>query len=366
MSDWLKNLRSASFRGVPFRVVEAPEIEIGRRSANHEYAGRDEPYSEDMGRKQRSYSIEGAVEGRDFIEKAGKLQDAFEQEGAGVLVHPHYGELNVSCEATIKYLGRYATFVAVFKEAGTNANPTSKIDTAQQVQDAALIAEQAALSDFLDSFDLSGPAFITNSALEKLEEIAESFDSLINRANSLITQPSTVAAQVFSLVKTDSNSSVSELNRLADTSESQDYSTETIITPSQQSIANNSSALSLIVDQAKAISGATTLLEMDFIHQKQAQATVQKVAAFVESVSWQSTDNSYQALFNLRIKVQQHMQNELPKLPDIHKISLAQTMPSLVIAYQHGGGIDQEPQIVERNAIVRPGFVSGELEIVDA
>ena len=78
MSRWVDSLRSASFRGVAFHVVEAPEIEIGRRTADHEYAGREEPYSEDMGRKQRLYTLEGAVYGNDFIAQANKLQDAFE------------------------------------------------------------------------------------------------------------------------------------------------------------------------------------------------------------------------------------------------------------------------------------------------
>jgi prophage DNA circulation protein len=60
------------------------------------------------------------------------------------------------------------------------------------------------------------------------------------------------------------------------------------------------------------------------------------------------------------------MQHRLPKLPDIEVIKLLQTTPSLVIAYQYNGSTDSEQQIVERNRINKPGFVSGDIEIIKA
>ena len=73
-SEWLSKLNPASFRGVPFYLLEEPTAAVGRRRANHEYAGREKPYSEDMGRKQRVYTIVGGVDGNDFIEKADRLR----------------------------------------------------------------------------------------------------------------------------------------------------------------------------------------------------------------------------------------------------------------------------------------------------
>jgi prophage DNA circulation protein len=372
MSDWLNTLQTASFRGLQFHVDEPPEVQVGRRSANHEYAAREEPYSEDMGRKQRSYTIAGGVSGRDFIAKAIALQEAFETQGPGLLVHPHYGELMVTCEATIKFESRYASFTATFKEAGTNTNPSTKIDTKRSVLNSAIVAQSAAINDFTSILDLTGPAFIAESFISQAIEVMNNLSGAVDNIRSLVLLPEQFASQIFSNVhllqasQATTSSAVSVISQLISPSITDGETvTDIASTQSQQKIANNDQALNLLTGQAAAVSLAKTAVELDFTDQADAVSTIKEVTKTIEQVSWQSADDSYQALNDLRINVQQDMQERVPKLPDTVVVKLPQATPTLVIAYQNQGSIANEQSIIDRNRIANPGFVIGEVEVIN-
>lgn len=100
--DWQAHLRPASFRGVPFAVVEGEGV-FGRRLAVHEYPYRDSVWVEDMGRDVRKIALRGfLVQGSqgyqagDVLSQRQALIAACETAGAGTLIHPTLGELTVS------------------------------------------------------------------------------------------------------------------------------------------------------------------------------------------------------------------------------------------------------------------------------
>jgi prophage DNA circulation protein len=57
-SLWRRDLRTASFRNAEFHV-EVTGQENGRRIVTHEFAKKEEPYSEDMGRQAMKFSLRG-------------------------------------------------------------------------------------------------------------------------------------------------------------------------------------------------------------------------------------------------------------------------------------------------------------------
>lgn len=93
MTSWKDNLRPASFRGVPFQVDD--EGTFGRRVQVHEYPNRDKPYTEDLGRAARRFTINAYLVGDDFFEVRDRLIVAIDTPGPGTLVHPYYGEIAV-------------------------------------------------------------------------------------------------------------------------------------------------------------------------------------------------------------------------------------------------------------------------------
>lgn len=92
------NLLPASFRGVPFGIL-SDQFETGRRTARHEFPGRDKPYIEDLGRRARTFAIEAFVVGDDYIQRRDSLLSALEEKGPGKLIHPYYGEMMVQIES---------------------------------------------------------------------------------------------------------------------------------------------------------------------------------------------------------------------------------------------------------------------------
>jgi DNA circularisation protein N-terminus len=119
-------LRFASFRGVPFYCEEAGG-QHGGRHHDHEYAARDVPYAEPLGRRQRVWPITGYVLGPLFRAQRNALMAACENDGPGELVHPALGILIVVCRSlswseTREARGR-CIFQLEFAEAGLEGEP---------------------------------------------------------------------------------------------------------------------------------------------------------------------------------------------------------------------------------------------------
>ena len=91
---WALGRLPASFRGVPFVVVENNRRR-GRQVALHTYPFRDDPWPEDLGRSPRVTSLRGFVVGDDADAQIAALEAAVETPGPGQLVHPSIGALLV-------------------------------------------------------------------------------------------------------------------------------------------------------------------------------------------------------------------------------------------------------------------------------
>ena len=376
MSKWLEKLSPASFRGVPFYLIEDPTEVVGRRRANHEYAGRDTPKSEDTGRKQRTYTVAGGVDGDDFIEKANKLKAAFEEQGAGKLVHPYLGELMVLGEATFTYQGRFASFVFKCDEAGEDANPSSVVDTRGVVASKSSLAQQASIDSFVSSYDVSGPEFVReltfNNMLDSLQLLGGDLSSSVDDLSGLIQQPKALADSLFSMVASIprspsvSNNRVAVLGDLgvASQSESLVQAVPVAKTKPRQRIEKNNQSVNQLVSRAVVIEESRALIDMDFESQSQAQSQVNTVVDALDDVSWQSDDVVYRQMVDLRVAVQQDMQARIPSLPRLQTVKLNQMVPALVAAYRYTGDAANEQQIIDRNSVTHPGFIRGDIEVV--
>ena len=91
---WASSRQPASFRGVPFVMLES-NLRRGRQVALHVYPFRDDPWPEDLGRSPRLSSFRGFVVGDDADEQMRALMAAVEQPGPGELVHPAIGPFTV-------------------------------------------------------------------------------------------------------------------------------------------------------------------------------------------------------------------------------------------------------------------------------
>ncbi|WP_205925099.1 DNA circularization protein, partial [Pseudomonas viridiflava] len=102
MSTWRDSLLPASFRGVGFFISSAV-VPIGRKGQLHEFPQRDEPYFESLGKQSQVHTVTAFIVGPDCFEQRDKLLQALETSGAGELVHPWLGRMQVQvgdCDMT--------------------------------------------------------------------------------------------------------------------------------------------------------------------------------------------------------------------------------------------------------------------------
>lgn len=133
---------------------------LGRRQAAHEYAKKDVPWIEDMGRRTRRLELTGFLVADSLLYGGGDIEGqiermaaACEAAGPGLLVHPDFGELTVSCDTC--NIGRdlqggvnVAELQFVFLEAGKRQFPSAAADTSAAVATAAQAARTAAGAAF--------------------------------------------------------------------------------------------------------------------------------------------------------------------------------------------------------------------------
>ena len=203
---WEIRRRVARFRGIPITVLSSSRSG-GRRLDVHEFAGRDEPFAEDLGRSALTLSISGIFIGDEHDLEADALRVAFEREGAGELVLPHTKPISVAVtsyqiEEAADEAGAQR-FSADFVEAGYAATPSRLPDTGGQVATRAALGIDLVSVRFASAFSISGgtpatvsagqaiaagAAFSISQALEIVRsvfELADDLEGLVREVESL-------------------------------------------------------------------------------------------------------------------------------------------------------------------------------------
>lgn len=138
---WLDEIDDASFRGVAFQV-EKLTLRGGQRVANHEYPMRNTPYSEPLGGRQKVFSFTGFVDSTNGFAARNAFIAALDTNGSGLLIHPTYGQLQVTAGEYILTENlieerNISRFALTFYDSGDDVDTTPTADTAQGVSDAA-------------------------------------------------------------------------------------------------------------------------------------------------------------------------------------------------------------------------------------
>ncbi len=157
-------LQTASFRGVPFKVIRA-RVKKGRRWAIHEYPYVDGGWPEDMGRSLRTYAFSGYLIGDLAPVMQLLLDNAIETKGPGLLIHPTIGAVKVGLlsSATAIHRDRMRVIEVAFEfvEAGASIFPATIIATIISVlaaADSALMAAGGDLGGVAIPAAAAGPA----------------------------------------------------------------------------------------------------------------------------------------------------------------------------------------------------------------
>jgi len=196
-ASWTKQLRPASYRGVPFGVFGG-NSKFGRRNAVHEYPFRDKPWVEDLGRAARRISVSGFLVGDDVIQQRERMIAASENPGDGELIHPTYGRLTVSL---IDFSteerwdqGRVFEVTFSFVEAGQRTFPSVATSTKDAVTMACTAADAAVKTDFISSATstLKQGAAVVGQAVSTAAAWGRQAQRLANDATNLFNMVGTL------------------------------------------------------------------------------------------------------------------------------------------------------------------------------
>lgn len=190
MTDFLSQLRPASFRGISF-LAPSDSSAFGRRIVVHEYPGRDNPSHEDMGASPDEFNIDAVIAGSDFMSAAASFEAALRQKGVGTLVHPYYGSIQVivmppvRVDRSLESVGEVRFSFSVQKF-GELVYPAALGDTVAALASASDSLFASITTDFNERFKIDGlQDFLVEDAASRLSSLASSMTTLLSK-NGLV------------------------------------------------------------------------------------------------------------------------------------------------------------------------------------
>ncbi|EBF1563770.1 DNA circularization protein [Salmonella enterica] len=193
-----------SFRNVPFLIYKEQRERGGRNIVKREYPLRESGGADDLGPKLPAFTFTVIVQGDDAQAQRKTLRDALYAPGAGELIHPDYGTLNVLID---NFESRYNVSEQRVVEFTINATPQAN-DTAPDTQKDTATALTAKAGGGLNSVfnALADGWAVVSDNLHDLQAMAdtvsEKIEALENTVNSVgIMQDISAFAASFSVMK---------------------------------------------------------------------------------------------------------------------------------------------------------------------
>lgn len=403
----VKTLRKASYEGIQFDVDSAT-LSFGRRTVTHEFPQRDTSYVEDLGKATRQFSIQGFIVGDDFIDRSKRLIDKIESQvgtdrraNHGKLVHPWLGSLEVTPidnpSITYDKAKRICTFTLTFLEAGNESTKKTtswankllskadalyakifgdwtpdKIagivdDVTSQINSCAAVLSNC---QFAQMFNLG------NDILEMGHDIATSLYNKKEQARSSLLgalglsqyAQSTTDWKLASIKCTDAITLpvLKPVNVASSTGTSKKLSDKERINEAVDEIKKNF-RLVLIANAMGAISmiGEDNDVDTDSNSKKTlSDEQILKIRnnlldAIDAEMLIQGTDDNqdYLDLVDSYVAVYKYLTEMLNGDSGIETVTLKQSEPSFVLAYDKYGDSTRADEIAERNDVINPLFM---------
>lgn len=398
---WKRRLRPARFRGKTFNVDESSRTG-GRRGLTHEFPDRDIPFREDLGRKAKVYNIEGFIVGPNYISNKNKLIDALETKGPGELIHPYYGRVRVSVDSfTVQEStrdGGFVKFSMTFVESGEVKFPKAGSDSGFLIDSASSALDSSSQGAFSSVFStLDQAAYAVDSVTEKVNDFADQLDDILSKLNGpagavadlalairnlksvaadLVTRPVSLAqemASAFSMLL-DAGDPIDVLREVKKTYSfgSNDVAVPTT-TASRVKQSNNLKALNNFVKTQSAVVSSKAASQATYTTTQDAETSraivTDHIDSLMDSLPSESPedDENFSALQQLRAELVKGVPSKTDNLANVTEIELKSTDNILSLCHDLYGSLELEDDIVSRNNIKNPAFVtpSKKVEVLD-
>lgn len=390
--SWREQQRAGTFRGVPF-FVEVGERQGGRQVVVHEYPfDETPPFTEDLGKQGRSFNVECYVIGDDYITARDRLLTALEELGTGELNHPYFGTRRVSVKTyrvrESQETGGLARFSIDFVESSVApTKPTNAKAPAVVLADSSAASVTAVGSQFTAVYKAYATVVDAVSATltavgrefgkvldkvsaeeQKIAILRKQVEDLNSTVKGLANLPGDLLATVGGLMTAlgDALVTASVPNPsavLVGISGFKAPAAPSAITPSRAIELNNYLATNYLVKRLALIEASRLLGLQAFVSYDDAVSARSLVTDALDVHLDEVTDDTFPALIQLRADLVLAVPGETSSLPRLQRFTPRLTLPSLVLAHQLYGSVSLEADLVSRNHIKNPGFVTGGVEL---
>lgn len=406
-SPWKKRLRPAEFRGVPF-YIDTHEVQGGRHAVPHEAPDRNaKGFTEDIGLKTDSFTIEGHILGDDYFLVRDSLIAALKKKGSGILKHPYLGIKDVQVESfrfrEDTQQGRFASFQITFFETGNLIFPEGIFNAVADFFNAANESIDLIQTQFEAVWSLTNlPGYALEQAINTVSTVGSDIESAVESVNTLpaqLTEMKKLTLQLkdatldllsIPLGLSDLTIGVVEAmaltaveNALAatdtiDTSSGKDDQisvydpllgygfgdTYSENTPTEIQAAANDKAYKEMVAQIAVISAAKISVAKQFPSKDEALAQQQKLMGFIDQILAATPSDEIYSSFK---KVGALLVDSLPAqtLASLTTIEKIQPTNSILASYDLYESLAREQDIISRNGISNPAVIpAGPLEVL--
>lgn len=407
VNAWKARLLPGSFRGIPF-FIDTHQLQGGRHAIPHEPPDRPKNFTEDVGRKSKTFNVEAHILGDNYFFIRDGLIAALEKRGKGILVHPYLGFKEVVTDgytvAEDTLVGRFCRISMTFVEAGEPSAPFSTIDKITSYFTAAAVVVAQVKNAYQTVFSLANlPAFATAGFVLQIQDAVDMFKVSKSKVRSV----SEVSAQLSARLGIIENNKETLAQNPATNAEETDTvlqlfgglvpdapSDETIdttggrddklavfndmlvhgdenedlpeTTPTRRQEKKNALAYSDMIQQLAIVRLADQVIRKQFTTNDEATEARKVVSENIDKqLKKERTDDEvFQALENLNARLVAAVPDTTSELANEQSVTLLEFIPSIVLAYDLYESADNERDIIKRNGVRNPGFVEGNLTVL--
>jgi prophage DNA circulation protein len=198
---WTDQITVSSFRGVVFEV-ESATVQFGRRGTIHQFPFKDIPYSEDIGKQAKIFTISAYVDGDNYLARRNELEAAISNHAdAGTLILPTIGAVQAkpSADCTVTFnnqQGGIERFTLKFTEAGRNEFPSSTVNTKETVKDRDQTLRDDTKTEAAANMNFEQTLPDSTEGINDPDSFADETIEIVNSFNDAVTQAINTGIQV--------------------------------------------------------------------------------------------------------------------------------------------------------------------------
>lgn len=404
---WRDNLIDGLLDGVPFEY-RSVSASLGRRTEVTEFPGRDDPFTEDMGRLARRFTIEAFVIGDNYMSFRDALIEVIEAPGDKVFSNPYRGDFGVKVDGECRLVekdteGGMAKFTIPLVEAGT-ATPNVALLTVPTlgllVPDLQaklpstkfnlLNAIGAVLQSITNALNaatgkmlaingkIAGALNLVDNLSAALDGFAASIGTLLNTPQALLSELTQLANSVLNLVNTfrrdDPTLDITQpLPPLVDIAmaATEDFFgfgaiPDGIPTPTPQSVQEQEgvAAINRTFRAAGVSAGISVVSQLPLDSAQQARDIADNFREKLDTLIDLDFEPIIQeSLLALKAGMVEHFAREAQQLPSITTTKVFYAEPALVMAYRLYKQSTLDEDIIARNGLRHPAFIPAGADI---